>query len=62
VVVCENLVVDPHNDRGVELVLGGSAQNHPLGAGFDVPLKAGPVGESPGRFEDDLASQLLPGQ
>ena len=61
-VLVQDRVVDAQHDRGVEVVLGRGAQDHPLGAGVDVLLKAGAIGEPPGRFQGDLAAQLLPGQ
>ena len=61
-VLVQDLVVDAQHDRGVEVVLGRGAQDHPLGAGVDVLLQAGAIGEPAGRLERDLAAELLPRQ
>jgi hypothetical protein len=42
----DNLVVDAHHDRRVELVLGRSAQNHSFGTSIDVPLEKGAFGRA----------------
>ena len=52
----ERVVVDAQDDRGVELVLGRGAQDDPLGAGVEVLLEGGLVGEEAGRLEGDLAA------
>ena len=61
-VLVQDLSLTPSTIVASRSSLAGRTQDHPLGAGVDVLLKAGPVGESAGRFQGDLAAQLLPGQ
>ena len=58
----QGVVVDAEDDRGVELVLGRGGEDHALGAGVDMLLESGLVGEDAGRFQGDLALELLPGE
>ncbi|MNY11394.1 hypothetical protein D3C86_1444220 [compost metagenome] len=54
------LVVDAQDDGDV-LALGRSRDDDLLGAGVEVGLGLGGVGEDAGRLDDDLGAELLPG-
>ena len=56
----ERVVVDAQNDGGVELVLGGGREDHLIGAGVDVLLEVGLLGEPAGQLQGHLAAQGLP--
>ena len=56
------LVVDAHDDRAVDLILRGSGQQHFLGAGGDVHLQFFTAREHPCAFDDDVHTQVLPGE
>ena len=53
------VLVDPEDDRDV-LVLRGRADDHLLGAGIDMRLGPGRVGEDAGRLEDDVDAEVAP--
>src|SRR5271166_3759800 len=56
------MIVDAQDDGRIELVLGRSAQNHPIGTCVEVLVQFRAVGEKARRLERDLASQVLPGK
>ena len=55
------VVIDAHDDGDV-LVLGGSRDQDLLGAGVQVGLGLGGVGEETGGLNDDVDAQLTPGK
>jgi hypothetical protein len=55
------LFVDAEDDRDV-LALGRGADDDLLGAGIDMRLRLGGVGEDPGALEDDVDPEVSPRQ
>ncbi len=65
-VLGEHLVVDAHNDGGIDIVLGRDAEHHLAGAGFNMvgvaALRRRSRAKDAGRFQDHLDAHVLPGQ